>query len=602
MRLWIYLLAAPLAAQIFDRSADIGSIERKGSMQYEAATNIYRLTGSGANMWATADAFHFAYKQVTGDVTLTTDVDWTTRGGNAHKKAGPVLRAGLDAGDAYADAIAHADGLISFQYRLQKGGPTAEVRTAVKAPATLRIARHGDVISVEVAPKGEAFQPIGALTIPMPESIYAGLAVCSHDASVSETAVFSNVQLNNDGAAAARIVESTLETIDIETGRRRIVRRALEHFEAPNWSADGRYLYYNGGGSLWRIPSGGGTPKRIATGDVRINNDHGLSPDGKAIAISGSVNRAQSQIFLIPMAGGTPRLLTPLAPSYWHGWSPDAATLAYCAQRNGNYDIYTMPAGGGAETRLTTAEGLDDGPDYSPDGKTIFFNSERSGLMRVWRMNADGSQQTIVSEGPETADWFPHPSPDGKWIVYLSYEKSVKGHPPNKDVQLRLAPASGGPSKALAILFGGQGTNNVNSWSPDGRHLAFVSYRLVANPEAQIRALLERQPGDWNRGDIAAFMQAYENSDTVTFIGAEVTKGYKPVLESYGKRYANRDQMGQLRYELPEIRLLGEDHAFVFGRFFLTRTEQGGGNKQGKFTLLLRRTEAGWKIVVDHTS
>lgn len=598
------LLSAAAAAQgVFERSSDIGAVDLKGAAQFDAQTATYRITGSGANMWSTADAFHFLYKPVAGDVTVTADVDWTASTGNNHKKAGVILRAGLDADDIYADAISHADGLISFQYRKQKGGPTAEVKSSVKAPATLRIARHGEVVSVEIAPKGAPFQPVAAFSLAMPETIFAGLAVCSHDAKVSETAAFSNVRLNNPGVMKTRAVESTLEVIDIDTGQRRIVRRALEHFEAPNWSPDGRHLIYNGGGAMWRIPVRGGAPERIETGGVRVNNDHGISPDARWLAVSGSaVSRGQSQVFLLPIAGGPPRLITPLAPSYWHGWSPDGKTLAYCAQRNGNFDIYTISPEGGEERRLTTADGLDDGPDYTPDGRTIFFNSERSGLMRIWRMNADGSDQRMVSEGPESADWFAHPSPDGKWIVYIAYDKSVKGHPANKDVQLRLAPAAGGPAKVLATLFGGQGTNNVNSWSPDSRQLAFVSYRLIGTPESEIRAVLERQVAEWNRGDIRAFMETYEKAESTTFVGAAITKGHQPVLENYIKRYPGKEQMGQVRFDILEVRMLGGNHAYVLGRFFLTRSEQAGGNKDGTFTLLFRKIGDGWKIIVDHTS
>jgi Tol biopolymer transport system component len=133
---------------------------------------------------------------------------------------------------------------------------------------------------------------------------------------------------------------------------------------------------------------------------------------------------------------------------------------------------------GGEETRLTTTAGLDDGPEYSPDGQYIYFNSERTGRMQIWRMKTDGSGQ-----GPVTSDgynnWFPHPSPDGKWIVFLSYEPEVTGHPANKDVMLRLMPAGGGEIRVLAKLFGGQGTINVPSWSPDSSRLAFVSYQLI---------------------------------------------------------------------------------------------------------------------------
>ncbi len=179
------------------------------------------------------------------------------------------------------------------------------------------------------------------------------------------------------------------------------------------------------------------------------------------------------------MEGGEPKLLVKAQPSYWHGWSPDGKTIAYCAERNNNFDIYTIPVEGGDERRLTTADGLDDGPDYTPDGQWIYFNSERTGLMQIWRMHGDGSQQEQVSRGTPMADWFAHPSPDGQWISCVSFDKSVKGHPPNKDVAIRLMPMAGAEPKALVTLFGGQGTMNVPSWSPDSKHFAFVSYRLI---------------------------------------------------------------------------------------------------------------------------
>jgi TolB protein len=168
----------------------------------------------------------------------------------------------------------------------------------------------------------------------------------------------------------------------------------------------------------------------------------------------------------------------------------DGKTLAFVGQRNGDFDIYTIPITGGEETRLTTAKGLDDGPEYSPDGKYIYFNSERTGHMQIWRMRADGSEQEQVIDD-KWNDWFPHISPDGKWIVFLSYEPEVKGHPANKDVMLRMMPLVDDKSLAgkvmsvkvvitvLAKLFGGQGTINVPSWSPDSKEVAFVSYALV---------------------------------------------------------------------------------------------------------------------------
>jgi TolB protein len=275
-------------------------------------------------------------------------------------------------------------------------------------------------------------------------------------------------------------IESVLEIFSLDGGSRRVVYRGVDHFEAPNWSRDGKYLLVNGRGKLYTIAVEGGELAPLDTGfAVRCNNDHGFSPDGRWLAISHHEPAGgPSIIYVLPAAGGAPRQVTPRGPSYWHGWSADGETLAYCAERNGQFDIYSIAASGGAERRLTDAPGLDDGPDYSPDGRFIFFNSDRTGAMRIFRMRPDGSAQEQITFDGAYGDWFPHPSPDGKWLVFLSYDRSVAGHPPNKDVALRLMPLEGGEPRVLATLFGGQGTINVPSWSPDGRSFAFVSYRL----------------------------------------------------------------------------------------------------------------------------
>jgi Tol biopolymer transport system component len=207
-----------------------------------------------------------------------------------------------------------------------------------------------------------------------------------------------------------------------------------------------------------------------------------ISFDGKIIAIShGTKEDGKSRVYTLPVTGGTPHLVTPMGTSYLHGMSPDNKYLAYCAERNGNFDVYIIPFEGGEEIRLTTAEGLDDGPEYAADGKRIWFNSVRTGLMQVWYMNADGSGQTQMTFDETRNSWFPHISPDGKLIVYISYQKddvNPGSHPADKNVELRLMPAGGGESKTIIKLFGGQGTINVNSWSPDSKRFAFVSYRL----------------------------------------------------------------------------------------------------------------------------
>ena len=465
----------------FDGQGAVGRVLLPCSVKIDSLNNTYTVTGTGNNMWSTEDDFYFLWRKAEGDMRVETDVTWIGKGKVDDRKAAWVIRAGLDKDDPYIDAVDHGRGLICMQYRLVKGGTTLEVRSPIWAPAKMILERTGNQFTMWVVKEGTKFT-VGTVTLDLPDTVYAGLGVCSHDSTITETAVFSNVRFKESGVVPMdnRVIESTLETVQVDTGIRTTIFRAKEHFEAPNWSRDGKMLYYNLDGKIFTIPVEGGSPALLNTGFAdRCNNDHGLSPDGKLLAVSDQSKDGSSRIYILSSTGGEPRLITELAPSYWHGWSPDGKTLAYCAERNGEFDIYTISTDGGEETRLTTAPGLDDGPDYSPDGKYIYFNSERTGQMKIWRMREDGSEQTQITPTDNYNDWFAHPSPDGKWIVFVSYDKSVKGHPPNKDVVLRLMSTSGGDPKVIATLFGGQGTMNVPSWSPDSKRVAFVSYRLV---------------------------------------------------------------------------------------------------------------------------
>jgi Tol biopolymer transport system component len=478
------------AVGLFEGQGDVGDacdIGIPGSAVFDAAKNEYTITASGYNMWFNRDAFHFLYNRLEGDLTMVADINFVGKGKVPHRKAGWIVRQTLDKDSPFIGAIVHGDGLIALQWRTVKGGEMSddlEILRTVKGFATIMLERHADTYTLSVAPDGKTFQIVGSVSLTLPDPVYAGLVVCSHDANTAETAIFSNVKLEKQGVTDMnqRVLESTLETISIDTNERKIVYRAREHFEAPNWSRDGKTFLFNSKGLIYTIPVDGGQPQLLDTGEAKkCNNDHGLSPDGKFLAVSSQhTPDGKSLIYVIPGAGGAARLVTKQGPSYWHGWSPDGKTLAYCAQRNKEFDIYTIPVGGGDETRLTTAEGLDDGPDYSPDGNSIFFNSERTGLMKIWRMNPDGTDQRQVTTDKEYADWFAHPSPDGKWLIFVSYDKTVKGHPANKDVVLRIMPLlDKGKPKVLANLFGGQGTINVPSWSPDSSRVAFVSYRLL---------------------------------------------------------------------------------------------------------------------------
>lgn len=278
------------------------------------------------------------------------------------------------------------------------------------------------------------------------------------------------------------LYESCLELLTVASGERRCLYQAEGIFEAPNWHPE-NYLIINREGRLYRCDLSGGGVSPIDTGfAVHCNNDHGISPDGRQLVVShhSDDDDGQSVLYVLPVEGGEPRRVTPLAPSYWHGWSPDGRTLAYVGGRtvSADYDIYAIDLDGGEERRLTSGVGLDDGPEYSPDGRHIYYNSWRSGRMQIWRMNADGSDPRQLVESLHS-DWFPHPSPDGSQLVFLRYlEDQGQDHPFGRDVQLILLELATGEIRELTpVFFGGQGTINVPSWSPDGTQLAFVSYR-----------------------------------------------------------------------------------------------------------------------------
>lgn len=468
---------------IFEGQGDIGKVGHQGSLAFDSSENSYAVTGGGTNMWFDSDQLHFVWKEVRGDISLAADIEWVGEGADLHRKACLIIRQDLDTASVYVDVAVHGDGLTSMQFRDIKGGMTREIQSDISAPGRIRIEKRGDYFSMYLSTsEDKASYAGGSLRLTLSEPFYIGLGVSAHNNEVLETAKFSNVMISNPEQVPDSLqkVQSTLETIDISSFNRKVVYHTESHIEAPNWTPDGQTLIYNSVGLLYKIPVSGGLPELIPTGFAkRLNNDHGISPDGKHLVISDGTETGQSLIYTLPVEGGDPARVTPLGPSYWHGWSPDGNTLAYCAERNGNYDVYTIPVTGGAESRLTTAEGLDDGPEYSPDGSYIYFNSVRTGIMQIWRMRPDGSAQEQITTDSYN-DWFAHPSPDGKWIVYISYDTDVPAgsHPPNKDVMLRIMDLETREVRTMASLFGGQGTINVPSWSPDSRQVAFVSYRL----------------------------------------------------------------------------------------------------------------------------
>jgi TolB protein len=471
-------IGSPASLGWFTDKGDVGAVSRPVAASYEAATQTYTIGAGGANIWAAADAFGFVWKPVAGDIAIAADISFVGPSGQGHRKGCLMFRQSLDASSAYADVAVHGDGHIALQFRSEPGGPTRTIQCPGHAPQRVRLEKHGPCVTLSIAGSDGSFSPSGcAVRLALDGPFYAGLAVCAHDNAAFETARFAAVELGAPPPPPAART-SALEVLSLASLDRRVVYRAAGRMEAPHFSPDGAFLYFDLAGRIRRLALAGNEPPSVIdTGPAtHCNDDHGLSPDGSLLVISDNTDGGPSLMYLLPVGGGTPRRVDVPGPAYWHSWSPDGRTLAYCAARNGNYDIYAIPVTGGGETRLTTAPGNDNGPDYTADGKWIYFHSNRTGRMQIWRMHADGSGQEQVTDDAYY-NWFPHPSPDGRWIVFLSsLAVPTTGHPPDGDYLLRLIPAAGGAPREIARFFGGNGCFNIPCWSRDSARIAHASF------------------------------------------------------------------------------------------------------------------------------
>jgi TolB protein len=395
---------------VFEGNCDIGDVLHKGSVTFDSIAMNYKVAGGGDNMWFGTDAFHYVWKKASGNIAISAEISFLGTGGNAHRKAGLIIRQNLDADSPYADAILHGDGLTSMQYREMKGGPTREIQSNIRGPRRIEIQKQGSYVFMSIAPENEQLRSAGgSFKIKFEEPFYIGLGVCSHDNNVLEKAVFSHVDISSDVKSGSGVssLESTLETISIESQDRKVVYTTTNVIDGPFWSGDGEHIIFSSKGQLFSVPKGGGNPELYNSGI--LNN-----PD-----------------------------------------SGNGFTL----------DRMTQP-------------GLGDNPESSPDNRYLYFDSDQSGANQIWRMAPDGGSREQITFD-EYNNYYPHVSPDGKWIVFLSYDKDVKGHLANQDVMLRLLPTAGGEIQTIAKLFGGQGTIDTNSWAPDSKNLAFVSFRLI---------------------------------------------------------------------------------------------------------------------------
>jgi TolB protein len=471
---------------VFEGHTDVGKVRRPGAATYDPAAQAYEVAGSGRNMWGNRDAFHFVWTRLTGNFILSTRARFVGAGVEAHRKLGWTIRPSLDSGSAHVTAALHGDGLASLQFRRTAGAETEELRSPDSLPdadAVIQLERRDGVYLMSIGRFGDTLVTRELTSVSLPDTVYVGLFVCAHNDSVVERARFSNVRLTVPAKAAfvpyRDYIGSNLEVLDVGTGNAKIVHQYTGSFQAPNWTPDDKALIYAQEGRLYRFDLASRAATPINTGfATRNNNDHVLSFDGRMLGISNHTveDSGASIVYTLPAAGGTPHRVTAAGPSYLHGWSPDGRWLVYTGERNGEFDVYRIAATGGDEARLTSSPGLDDGPEYTPDGAYIYFNSARTGRMQIWRMRPDGTEQTQITDDGFN-NWFPHISPDGQWIALISFPPDVAAddHPFYKHVLLRLMPIGGGPARVIAYVYGGQGTMNVPSWSPDGKRLAFVS-------------------------------------------------------------------------------------------------------------------------------
>ena len=480
-------LFSQTAIGIFDGHNDIGAVVKPGEATYIQTTRQYIISGAGYNIWGDHDEFHFVWKKIKGDFIAYTRGEFVGTGVEPHRKIGWMARKSLEGNAPHVNAVVHGDGLTSLQFRKTVAAATEEIRSTLTHANIIQLERKGNVYTMRAAKYGEPFITTQMENLDLGEEIYLGLFVGSHNADVMETGVFSDVRISIpawEGLVPYRdYLGSHIELLDIATGSKEIVHTSPKSLQAPNWTTDGKSLIYNSEGLMYNFDLATRKPSLLPTGEVKNNNnDHVLSLDGKMLGLSSGVrDLGGSIIYTVPVAGGNPKQITPRGPSYLHGWSPDGKLLIFTGQRNNEYDIYTVPSSGGKEIRLTTAKGLDDGPEYTPDGKYIYFNAARTGTMQIWRMKADGREQEPVTDGT-FHDWFPHISPDGKWIAFLSFlkeEVEAEDHPFYKHVYLRLMPVAGGPAKVIAYVYGGQGTINTPSWSPDSKRIAFISNSVI---------------------------------------------------------------------------------------------------------------------------
>ena len=468
---------------IFDQQSVPGNVTDDMFFQYDSESDQYTVSTATSEPLREGSAPPFLWKTIQGDFILRAEIEFD-KSLHDGPMAGWMLRNSISEKENEDDLLVSVNSMSlgDENESMNRNQSESDKRNTY----VLQLSRTGDQLTFKRAQLGEHLQTIRQIDDPMRNELFAGLFVKNITAKDTKV-TFRNVRIVKPAPESMESYQnylgSRLEVVDVENGSRNILYETEHSVQAPNWTTDGKKLIVNSNGYLYNYHLESGTLSQLNTGfATNNNNDHVISFDGTLLAISHHKEEygGESTIYTLPIEGSdNPRQVTQsgLGASYLHGISPDNKTVLFTGSRNGQYDIYAAHTETMEETQLTDTPGLDDGSEYSPDGKYIYFNSNRTGTMQIWRMDADGANKKQLTFDKNTHDWFPHISPDGKWIVFLSYGLDVESgdHPFYKEVTLQLMPEEGGEPRVIAYLYGGQGTINVPSWSPDSKYVSFVS-------------------------------------------------------------------------------------------------------------------------------
>jgi TolB protein len=480
---------------VFEHHQDVGEPKRAGNAVYNPLEQTYTLSGAGANPGPALEQFHFAEKRIRGDFIVQATLLPSRAPGHTRRKLGIMARDARSGSSRYAAACVDGTPTTALQYVGTAGASAARVELSSFHPTEIQFARTGSKFTLSAASFGENYKSVSH-GLALDAELHVGLFICSDAEDEHAQAVFSNVRVILPAAPDFKpysdYLGSHLEVMEVATGQRKILHSEPGSIQAPNWTLDDKLLYNSAEGVMYGYDIASGKVAELETGKCRQNNnDHVLSFDGKMLALSNYVSSVQahgagdrrSVAFILPTTGSSePKQITSpeRGHTFLHGWSPDGKKLVFTGGRKGETghyrNLWSVDVDTGVETALTPPGTLDDGPEYTPDGKYIYFNSVRTGTMQIWRMRPDGSHPEQVTFD-ESNDWFPHISPDGKWIVYLAFPADMDPwtHPFYRQCYIRLMPAAGGVPRTIAYIYGGQGSMNTPGWSPDSKRIAFVT-------------------------------------------------------------------------------------------------------------------------------